>query len=290
VTHTYYAGESFPYADTNIGPGNLCTFVGSEPGYASDTVWYAACIHDPDNHPPFHFDPTNPHFCEQMAIVDEALRVADGRYPVSMPDLVENMDILAAMRDPQTLMFDLIERPGWVKERIDALNPIYYQAFDQIFARIQDEFGGNVYTAFSVWGPGRTAKLQCDASAMFSPQMYARLVAPALAEQCRWLDYALYHLDGTQAVCQLNNLLGIERLNAIEWTPQAGLPGGGSPRWYDLYRRILAAGKGVQAVGVEYDEVIPLLDAVGPKGLYIMTSAPSEEAARRLEERVERYR
>jgi hypothetical protein len=88
----------------------------------------------------------------------------------------------------------------------------------------------------------------------------------------------------------LDSLLEIEELDAIEWTPQAGIPGGGDPRWYDLYRRILAAGKGVQAVGVAPAEVIPLLDAVGPAGMYLMVSAGSETAARKLEEQVEGYR
>ena len=120
-----------------------------------------------------------------------------------------------------------------------------------IYDLIKDEWGGNVYTAFSIWGPGRTGKVQCDASAMFSTRVFERLVAPALGEQCRWLDYSLYHLDGTQAMHHVDHLLAIDALNAIEWTPQAGIEGGGSPRWYDLYRRILAGGKGVQAVGVQ---------------------------------------
>jgi len=41
---------------------------------------------------------------------------------------------------------------------------------------------------------------------------------------------------------------------------------------------------------VDYDQVIPLLDAVGGKGMYISTSAPTEDAARKLEDRVNAYR
>ncbi len=43
-------------------------------------------------------------------------------------------------------------------------------------------------------------------------------------------------------------LLAIEPLDAIEWTPQAGIEPGGNRRWHDLYRRILAAGKSVQVL------------------------------------------
>jgi hypothetical protein len=38
-----------------------------------------------------------------------------------------------------------------------------------------------------------------------------------------------------------------------------------------LYRRILEAGKSVQVVSVRPAEIVPLLDAIGGKGVYIMT-------------------
>jgi hypothetical protein len=293
LSHTYFGGESFPFADTNIGPGSVANFLGSEPGYAADTVWYEPCIPEPDACPPLVFDPGNIHVREHLAVIEGCRAAAGGRYPVCMPDLIENLDILAALRDPQTCMFDLIERPDWVKAKIAEINAAYFAAFDCLYEQIklsETDGGGNVFAAFNVWGPGKTAKLQCDASAMISAQMYAELVSPALEEQCRWLDYSLYHLDGTQACHQVDNLLAIEHLNAIEWTPQAGRPGGGDPCWYDLYRRILAGGKGVQAIGAAPNEVIPLLDAVGPQGLYIMTWARNEDEARALEEQVDKYR
>jgi hypothetical protein len=59
---------------------------------------------------------------------------------------------------------------------------------------------------------------------------------------------------------------------------------------YDLYRRILKGGKSVQAVCVRYEEVLPLLDAVGGQGMMITTSAASEAKCRELEHRVEPYR
>jgi hypothetical protein len=78
-------------------------------------------------------------------------------------------------------------------------------------------------------------------------------------------------------------------LQAIEWTPEVE-EGGGHPRWYDMYRKIKDAGKSVQAIGVQADEVIPLLDAVGPEGMYIHTGADSQEKAEALEEKVDSYR
>ena len=284
MSRTFYGGVAMPFFDTQIGPGSLGTFLGSEPGFAPDTVWYRPLPLEPEEWPALSFDPSNVWFKRHMALIEAGVKASDGRFLVGLPDLIENIDTLAQLRDPQTLMVDLLERPHWVKSKVSEINSVYFAAFDAMTERAKDERGGNVFAAFNVWGPGRTAKVQCDASAMFSPAMFEEFVVPALTEQCEWLDYSLYHLDGTQCFCHLDHLLSIEALDAIEWTPQAGIEGGGDPRWYDLYRRIKAGGKGVQAVGVRYDEVLPLIDAVGPEGLYVMTWAPTEAAARKLVE------
>lgn len=290
LARTFFGGEAFPYFDTHIGPGNLALFLGSEPRFMQDTVWYEPCIDDPDRAPALRFDPQNTHFREQMAIVAEGLRISRGRFLVGMPDLIENVDTLASLRGAQALMLDIRLRPDFVKEKVGEINRAFFAAFDAIYQAIKDPWGGNAFSAFRVWGPGKTAKVQCDASAMLSPEMFAEFVVPALTEQCRWLGYAMFHLDGTQCMVHLDHLLAIEALQAIEWTPQAGMPSGGDPAWFDLYRKILTGGKSVQAVGVEPKDVIPLLDAVGSQGMFIITSAESETEARALVEQAERYR
>jgi hypothetical protein len=111
---------------------------------------------------------------------------------------------------------------------------------------------------------------------MFSPKMFAQFVVPALTAQCEWLDHSMFHVDGHQCIPHLDLLLEIEALDAIEWTPDPQVPWGGDPRWYPMYRRILDAGKSVQAVGVQPDEVAPLLDAVGGAGMYIVARVKNE--------------
>jgi hypothetical protein len=273
-----------------VGAGDLAAFLGAGWHFADDTVWFEPVIEDPEHHPPLKFDPDNGPFRKLLAMTRANVERAAGRYLVGMTDIVENVDILSAMRDPQTLMMDLIERPAWVRRCVEQINQAYFEVFDAFYEVIKDPIGGNAFAAFNVWGPGKTAKVQCDACAMFSPAMFREFVAPGLTEQCAWLDYSMYHLDGPAAMVHTDELLSIEPLDAIEWTPGAGQPGGGDPCWYDFYRRVKAGGKAVQAIGVRYDEVIPLLDAVGPEGMYIMTGAANEDDAMALVEKVEAYR
>jgi hypothetical protein len=290
IARTYYGADAFPCFDPEIGPGNLATFLGSPPRYDRDTVWFDPCIEDPEGHPRLLLDPDGVHYRRQMAIIDAAVAASAGRYRVGLPDLVENIDVLVSLRGMERLLEDMMDRPAFVMARCEQVNRAWFDAYGRIFNRVADAWGGSAWACFKIWGEGRTAKLQCDASATFSPAMFRRFVVPGLREQCRWLNHSLYHLDGLQCVVHLDELLALDDLDAIQWTAGAGRPGGGDPSWYELYRRILGAGKCVMATEVRPQEVIPLLDAVGPRGLYIVTRAGNEEQARDLEERAQRYR
>ena len=297
MANTLYLAEAFPYFDGNLGPGSTNILLGSAPRFAEETVWYDPCILDPDTYGPIRFDatPANRWWQVQMDLLREARRRCRGRYLLSVPDLIENLDVLAALRDTQAMLMDLVERPEWVKARLAEINRAYFAIFDRVFDLIRDEQGGNVYCAFHIYGPGKTAKVQCDLACMLSPAMFREFVVGPLTEQCRYLDYSMFHLDGEDALPHLDALLAIKPLKAIEWTPIgasgriAGRPTGGDPCWYDLYRRILAAGKAVQAIQLKVDEVVPLIDAVGPDGLFIEVSAPDEASAWKLYERTRSY-
>jgi len=293
LAYQSFPADILPISVTDMGPGSLALFLGSEPGFSEETVWFNPCIQDcirPEDLPSLQFNESN----EWWQLTERTLRacadLAKDKYLVGCPDLIENVDILASLREPQTLLIDMIERPEWVEEKVAEINQVWFEAFQRIYDIIKLPDGSSAFGAFRIWGPGKTAKIQCDASAMFSPEMFRRFVVPSLAAQCEWLDNAVYHLDGTQALCHLDALLEIESLDAVEWTPQAGIAGGGHPRWFDLYLKILDAGKSVQAVGVQQGEIIPLLDAIGSKGLYIMTSFSTPEEAERVLKEVEQYR
>lgn len=288
-----FAADCLPVANTGIGPGSLALYLGSEPSFTPRTVWFnptMAGVETPETLPPLKFDPRNPWWKITEATARECVRLGQGKYMTGFPDLVENFDVLASLRGVEELLVDALVRPGWVAGKIDEINQAYFEVFDRLYDIIKLDDGSSAYWAYYIWGPGKTAKVQCDASIMLSPASFRELVVPALTVQCEWLDYAMFHLDGTACMRHLDALLDIEALDAIEWTPEPTVPNGGNPCWYEFYRKVLAAGKSVQATGVTPDDVIPLLDAVGGKGMYIMTSFATEREAEDLYARVESYR
>ena len=293
LSRQMFPADVLPVSDCHISPGDLALILGSEPEFSKETVWHNPIFQkdqDPEKLPPLVFDETNYWWQIMEQTVRTAVDLSQGKYLVGGPELMENMDVLAILRESQNLMFDMIDRPEWVERKINEINQAWFEAYQRIYDMLKMDDGSSVWGAFRVWGPGKTAKLQCDVSAMISPDLYDRFVAPGITAQCEWLDYSMYHLDGTQAICHLESLLNIDSLDAIEWTPQAGIETGGNPRWYDMYRKILEAGKSIQVLDVAKDEIIPLLDAVGSKGVYIMTRFTNAAEAQEIETIVDKYR
>jgi len=290
LSRTFFGGDSFPYFDTHIGPGNLASFLGSEPEFAEDTVWYKHCISDPASHPVLEFNPDNYWFKVQIKIIEKGLEISRGRFLVGMPDLIQNMDTLASLRGTEQLMLDIYDRPDFVKERIWQINDVYCKVFEKIYGKIKDEWNGNAYSAFQIWGPGKTAVVQCDTSAMLSSTAFEEFVVPALTEQCNFLDYCMYHLDGSQGLHHLEHIRNIRELQAVEFTPEYTAPWGGDPKWYNLYQKILEGGKSIQAVFVKPEEVIPLIHAIGTEGVFVMVKEQDAGKALNLLEKLEKYR
>ena len=264
-----FPGDTVPLAEWGVGPGVLGLFLGSTAGLSKETVWYHPFITDPENYPKIKFDPENKWWKIHESMLKRLVKESKGNYYVGYPDIIENIDTLASLRDSQTLLMDMIERPDWVKEKVWEINDAFFETMNRMYDIIKFPDGSSVFDYFKLWSKGKVAKVQCDASAMFSPDMFDEFVVPALTAQCEWLDNSVYHLDGTQCICHLDHILSIKPLDAIEWTPQAGKPNGSNPLWFEMFKKIRKAGKGLQVIDGKYKEVEPLLDAIGSKGLYL---------------------
>ena len=104
------------------------------------------------------------------------------------------------------------------------------------------------------WAPGRMSKLQCDFSAMISPEMFGEFMVPVLTEMTGRLDYCMYHWDGTGALAHHDHLLSIPRLSMIQWTPGAGVEDVTHRRWWPYYHKTIEAGKKVVLMGFHGEE------------------------------------
>ena len=277
--------DILPVANTQLGPGSLAAVFGAELVGGEDTIWTEAVAPDA----PVSFDRSGPGMRLHLDLVNACQRLSDGRYFVGCPDLMEGLDTLTGLRGVAPVMEQMVLDPEGVERDLRAVNEVWFDVFEQIYQAI-NVAGEMAFCYFSLWSPGRMAKLQCDVSLMISPGHFRRFVVPFIDEQCRWLDHSMYHLDGVDAIHHLEALLEIEELDAVQWTPGVGQPQGGDPKWFDLYRQVRAAGKSVMATWVELDELAPLLDAIGPDGMHMLMDFKSPADIDAALEIAERYR
>jgi hypothetical protein len=223
-------------------------------------------------------------------LVRETVIVAEGDYFVGMPAMISNLDVLAELRGVGDLLLDLYDRPEWIKERLVEIDEAWKVAFGRLYDIVKLSDGSMVFGYFMLWGPGRTGLLQCDVAANFSPDMFEEIVMPGLAEECAFLDYSMYHVDGHQCLGDLDPVLSLEELDAVEWTPDPQVPPGGDPSWYPMYRRIIESGKSLWVANLKPSDIAPLLDAVGTKGIYLTVDVPGEAEFDDAWRVVEKYR
>lgn len=286
VAHSSLKADMLPVANTQLGPGSLAAILGGVFEGGEDTIW----IHpDPNYTDDIKFDENHPNWLLHKELLKACKEKAQGHYFVGMPDLMEGLDVLAAIKGTDKVLLDTVMQPEVLERQMKQINEIYFRVYDELYDIIR-EGDEMAFCYFSSWAPGRMSKLQSDISTMISMEDYRRFVQPFIREQCQKIDYTLYHLDGVGALHHLPALLEIEELNAIQWTPGVGEPQGGSPKWYDLYRRILEGGKSIMACWVTLDELRPLLDNIGGNGVHLEMDFHNEDEVEQAMKIVEEYR
>ena len=285
VAHSSLMADMLPVANTQLGPGSLAAILGGVFEGGEDTIW----IHpDPHYTDDIKFDPNHPNYLLHKDLLRACKKKAQGHYYVGMPDLMEGLDVLAAIKGTDKVLLDTVMQPEVLEHQMQQINDIYFQVFDELYDIIR-EGDEMAFCYFSSWAPGKMSKLQSDISTMISVDDYRRFVQPFIREQCQKIDYTLYHLDGVGAMHHLDALLEIKELNAIQWTPGVGEPQGGSPKWYDLYKKILAGGKSIMACWVTLDELRPLLDNIGGDGVHLEMDFHNEREVEQAMRIVDEY-
>jgi len=241
-----WAADGFPTVRPNLGPGCNTAWLGAHTAVTPATVWFSPPRDLPPRDLRFRFDPAQPMWRRTLALYRAMLQRWQGQVCVGTCDLTPNLDILAAFREPQALLCDLLDEP----EQIDRLVAESGEAFAQHFAGIHEVLqpaNGGYTNWVAIHSAEPFYTLQSDFSYMIGPAMFRRFVLPDLERHCRSLARSIYHLDGPGQLPHLDLLLALPELDGIQWIPGAGAPP--ITAWPEVFRRIRAAGKLAQFHG-----------------------------------------
>jgi 5-methyltetrahydrofolate--homocysteine methyltransferase len=272
----YFLSDAYPNVNVDLGPGSMALYLGAEPKFTRDTVWYKEFMNNPEGFNYLSFDANNKWWLKHQEIVRETVKLANDDFYVNIPDIIENIDILSALRGSQNLCLDIIDEDETVKQGIEKIDTLYFTYYDAFYDMVKSPEGIVSYTVFNILGKGKIAKIQCDFSALISPEMFRAFVQPSLRKQCRELNCSLYHLDGPDAIKHVEALMEIKELNALQWTCGAGKPDGGSEQWYPIYDKVHDAGKALWIMLYDgspkdwAEAAKKLIQRYGKKGIYIL--------------------
>ncbi len=288
--NTYFGGEAIPATYVNWGAMAMAAFYGSVPQFKKTTVWYRPAI---DNWETWEwkFDKkSNEYYRQTVAIVQYLLERSEGKYFVGTPEVGSAGDLLSLMRGMDKLSMDLIDKPEAIKKAIDILADAWVDLHEEFYRMTnKTNDNGDTLAWMSLWSPGRGDQIACDFSTVISPKFFKEFFVPEIKKECKWCEYATYHLDGPQAMkAHLDTLLEIDEIDNIEWTPGTGCPPTLSAQYIPCYKKIQQAGKKLYLLA-KPEEIKPLLSELSAKGLFICTNVDSEDEAKALLKKIEKW-
>jgi hypothetical protein len=204
---------------------------------------------------------------KHMEFADALVALAAGRFPVSHAAEIGPTDLHALLRGHTRSLMDLIDEPEQSARLLAQLGGIFREVTDAIWKRLPLFHGGYFDAQYSLWAPGPIARMQEDATAVYSPALYRRFVQPVDRTLARHYDYSFIHLHST-SMFLLDAFLEVEEIRCFEVNIDALGPGVAA--MIPHFLRIQAAKRPLLIRGAFTPaELRQVTDALDPRGLFL---------------------
>lgn len=280
-----FLGEAYPNLWLNLGPGVLAAYITGFLGFSGYTAWFEYPMEwDDVDKSLISINQDNEWLVYTKKLAHLVGERSQGKFLTGMTDIGGIADVLASLRGTENLLLDLMDQPERVLHSMDRILELWHYVYDEIDS-ILSRYMEGTSAWMGLWCPEKWYPIQCDFSAMISPKMFEKFVAPYLREQARRLDHTIYHLDGPGEIRHLDILLDIDEIDGIQWVPGAGAEDVTSEVWLELYKKIQKKGKLLvlnSDSAADPDRVPWLLERISPEGVYVSVYCDSEDKAYKL--------
>ena len=192
---------------------------------------------------------------------------SQGRFPVShAPDLGPT-DLHALVRGYSEGIWDLVDEPEKSAELLWHFGEIFREFTEELWKRVPLFHGGYYDAQYSLWSPGPIIRMQEDATAVYSPDLYRRCVQPVDRMLAGHFASSFVHLHST-SMFLLEAFLEIREIQCYEINNDAcGPPIKEMVPYYQMVQKanrpLLIRG------GLTQEEVRVLMGSLEPRGLYL---------------------
>lgn len=271
---TDYVGDSFPALCPTLGPDVTATLLGGDLLFDEHGTSTQPIIEEPRqweritrSQPRFH----SRYWRALEELTAAAVREADNRYIVGIADLRWTFDLLAAVRDPESLRLDMLQSPALIRRAARQATRASIGCFERLYSKIA-ESGMGMTSWIPMYHRGPAYAVRCDFWTDSPSAIVRELIIGEIARALEPLDRAIFQVRGVGALRHLDMLLELPQIHAIQW--EYGPGNGPAMRWIDIYRRCLAAGKAVQVIATDPHDALATLDALGAAGVWLYVDQP----------------
>ncbi|MBQ4089516.1 MAG: hypothetical protein IJC56_06520 [Clostridia bacterium] len=288
MANTDFLYDSLPIAWPNLGPEIFSAWCGCGYKYGQTTTWSEPIINDWEtDFDRTRLDMNHPLFRKMVEFTQKLIDAGRGKFIVGLTDLHPGGDHVAALRDPQNLAMDMLDEPEYVKKALARSMPEYYAAYGVFYNMIRAA-GMPATSWLPIIHDGTFYIPSNDFSCMISNEMFEEFFMPGIAQECKFYERSIYHLDGPGALHHLDSLLAIPELDAIQWVPGAGREG--FSRWVPVYQRIQKAKKGIY-LACHVRDLPEVFDTLRPEGVWFasISGIYDKETAEKAVKQIERW-
>ena len=223
---------------------------------------------------------SSPWFHTYIHFVRTLKRTFGATFPVGIPILRGVSDLLGVLRGHQEAILDGMEKPEIVKQTALKLARVIVQ-LTRAHHRESGLFqGGTLIEQYGLWAPGPMVRMQEDASALYSPELFRGCILPADRKIAQEFPYSLLHLH-TSSLFLVEEFLSIREIGVFQINRDVGEMD--LPEMSPYLKRIQEKGRRLLLRGpFSVEDYLWIQEHLSPIGLMVQTVVPSLEEGRGL--------
>ncbi len=226
----------------------------------------------------------NPWFRKYVEFGQALAAESRGWFPVSHAADLGPTDLHAVLRGHSQSILDLTDEPEKSAELLARLGDIFREFTQEFWKAIPLFHGGYFDGQYSLWSPGPIARMQEDATAVYSPDLYRKFVQPVDRKLASHFASAFIHLHSS-SMFLLDAFLEIEEIRCFEINNDAC-----GPPMKDMvgyFQKVQRAHRPLLIRGALTPEDVDLLmDCLEPRGLFLNIMVNSMEEIENLRPRL----
>jgi hypothetical protein len=222
------------------------------------------------------FDRNAPWYKKYIEFIEVLVKHSAGRYPVSHGMLNGPVDYAVTFRGQEQAIFDLMLEPEPTTALLERMGDFFIDVTKETWKHIPLFCDGYFDAQYSLWSPEPITRMQEDALASLSPDLYRDFIKKVDERIASHFGSAFMHLHSTSMMA-IEDILDIPTLGCFEINNDVGGPPVATMVPY--FQMVQKAKKSLLIRGsFTADEMRLLMDSLEPEGLflYIMISDRKE--------------